>query len=135
MNPHLFLFPLAVRQDPAIERWMDENAGELGRTARFWIGVLRGCGDDVRELMHDGRPTFCVGEAAFAYVDSFRDHVNVGFFRGAELPDSRRLLEGTGRMMRHVKLRPASPIDEETLAELIALAYEEMKVLLEGSSG
>ncbi|MEI9965905.1 MAG: DUF1801 domain-containing protein [Caulobacteraceae bacterium] len=53
--------------------------------------------------MHDGHPTACVGDAAFAYVDAFRAHVNVGFFHGAALDDPAGLLEGTGKRMRHVK--------------------------------
>ena len=65
---------------------------------------MRACGDDVRELLHDGHPTACVGSAAFCYVSAFTAHVNVGFFLGAELPDPAGLLEGTGIFMRHVKL-------------------------------
>jgi hypothetical protein len=39
----------------------------------------------------------------------FTAHVNVGFFRGAELSDPNGLLQGTGKFMRHVKLRPGAP--------------------------
>ena len=99
----LFRFPTAVRRDPAIDAWMQEHPGELGAIAQRWIEVLRGCGEDVRELLHDGHPTACVGEAAFAYVNAFTAHASVGFFRGAELPDPNRLLAGTGKFMRHVK--------------------------------
>ena len=83
----LFLFPSAVRRDPAVEEWMDEHAGELGTISQYWFTIMRDCGDDVRELLHDGHPTACVGEAAFAYVDAFRAHVNVGFYRGAEIAE------------------------------------------------
>ncbi|HVU86738.1 MAG TPA: DUF1801 domain-containing protein [Pirellulales bacterium] len=123
----LFLFPHAVQRDPAIEAWMQDHPGALGAMARYWFEVLRGCGDDVRELLHDGHPTACVGEAAFAYVDAFTAHVNVGFFRGAEIADPSHLLEGTGKLMRHVKLRPDSDVDESKLVQLIATAYRDMK--------
>ena len=96
----------AVKREHAIETWMDQRPGELGAIARRWFDVMRNCGDDVRELLHDGHPTTCIGDAAFGYVNAFRDHVNVGFFRGPEIPDSEGLLEGTGKFMRHVKLRP-----------------------------
>jgi hypothetical protein len=46
---------------------------------------MRGCGDDVRELLHDGHPTACVGDAAFAYVNAFTAHVDVGFFAAPRL--------------------------------------------------
>lgn len=130
-HDRLMRFPDSVKRDPAVAAWMKEHSGELGAIAQHWFQVMRGCGDDVRELMHDGYPTACVGDAAFAYVGAFRAHVNVGFFRGAELPDPHRLLEGTGKRMRHVKLRPERAVDDEALAALIYAAYADMKERLE----
>ena len=116
-----------MRRDPDIESWLREHDDELGAIARRWFAVMRGCGDDVRELLHDGHPTACVGEAAFAYVNAFTAHVNAGFFLGATLADPDGLLEGTGRFMRHVKLRPGQPVDEEALARLIRRAHADMR--------
>lgn len=123
----LFRFSTAVERDPAVEGWMRERPNSLGAIARRWFEVMRGCGDDVRELMHDGHPTACVGDAAFAYVNAFTAHVNVGFFRGAEIADPKRLLEGTGKVMRHVKLSPESDVDAAALTRLIETAYTDMK--------
>lgn len=123
----LLRFPGSVGQDPAIEAWMHEHSGELGAIAQRWFEVMRACGDDVRELLHDGHPTACVGDAAFAYVDVFKAHVNVGFFRGAEIADDGRLLEGTGKFMRHVKLRPGRGVGATALMKLIETAYADMK--------
>ncbi len=120
-------FPSAVERSPAVERWLREHSSELGTLAGRWFEVMRGCGADVRELIHDGQPTACVGDGAFGYVDSFKAHVNVGFFRGAELADANRLLEGTGKLMRHVKLRPEREVDGAALRKLIEAAYEDMK--------
>lgn len=106
---------------------MREHTGALGAIARRWFEVMRDCGDDVRELLHDGHPTACVGEAAFAYVNAFKAHVNVGFFRGAEIADAKGLLEGTGKLMRHAKLRPEQDVDATALTELIETAYTDMK--------
>ena len=120
-------FPSSVKRDSAIEVWMREHASELGAIAQRWFEVMRDCGDDVRELLHDGHPTACVGDAAFGYVNAFKAHVNVGFFRGAELSDPSGLLEGTGKFMRHVKLRPETEIDAKALMKLIETAYTDMK--------
>jgi len=109
---------------------MRKHANELGAIAQRWFEVMRECGDDVRELLHDGHPTACVGDAAFGYVNAFRAHVNVGFFRGAEIADPERLLEGTGKFMRHVKLRPESDVDATALMKLIETAYTDMKARL-----
>jgi len=126
----LFLFPSSVKRDPAIEVWMREHSGELGTIAQRWFEVMRDCGDDVRELLHDDHPTACVGDAAFAYVNAFKAHVNVGFFRGAEIADPERLLEGTGKFMRHVKLRPEREVDATALLKLIETAYIDIKECL-----
>ena len=123
----LFLLSGAVRRDPAIGVWFKEEPGELSALARKWFDVIRSCGDDVREILHDGHPTACVGDAAFAYVDAFSAHVNVGFFRGAELADPAGLLQGAGRYMRHVKLRPNGDIDASALGRLIESAYTDIK--------
>jgi hypothetical protein len=110
---------------------MREHADELGRIAQRWFEVMRACGDDVRELLLDGHPTACVRDAAFAYANAFKAHVNVGFFLGAELADTNGLLEGTGKFMRHVKLRPGQQLDDASLRRLIYAAYIDMKQRLE----
>ena len=127
----LFRFPSSVKRDPDIQAWMEEHSGDLGAIAQHWFEVIRKCGDDVRELLHDGHPTACVADAAFAYVNAFTAHVNVGFFRGAELVDPAGLLEGTGKYMRHVKVRPDGDVDAKALTGLIDTAYTDMKGRLE----
>lgn len=127
----LLRFHGSVKRDPAVAVWMNEHSGTLGAIARRWFDVIRACGDDVRELLHDGCPTACVADAGFAYVNAFRAHVNVGFFRGAELIDPAGLLEGTGKYMRHVKLRPDGEIDDAALIKLVEAAYTDIKRRLE----
>jgi hypothetical protein len=122
----LFRFPSAVKRDPAVEVWFHEHGGELGAIARRSFDIFRACGDDVRELLHDGHPTACVADAAFGYVNAFKAHVNVGFFRGALIADPEGLLEGTGKFMRHVKLRPEYDVNATALRKLIEVAYTDM---------
>src|ERR1700692_3132562 len=115
MRAQLLTFDGAVERDPAIDAWMKEHAGELGAIAAEWFEVMRGCGDEVRELMHDGCPVACLGDAPFGYVNVFTSHVNVGFFQGAALADPARLLQGTGKRMRHVKLSAETATDAAAL--------------------
>jgi hypothetical protein len=131
MRSELLRFDGAVARDPKIDAWMKQNAGELGTIAQRWFEVMRECGDEVLELFHDGCPVVCLGDVPFAYVNAFKAHVNVGFFRGADLPDPERLLEGTGKFMRHVKLRPGTPANEAALQKLIELAYSDIKARVE----
>jgi len=120
----------AVAHDPAIDAWFDDRS-DLGALARRWFEVMRGRGAEARELLHYNQPVACVGHVAFAYVNVFAAHVGVGFHRGAELPDPAGLLEGTGKLMRHVKLRPGVAIDEDALTALIDAAYEDTRRLVE----
>jgi hypothetical protein len=119
-----------VKRDPAIDAWLDAQRDELRPLVQPWFVCMRRCGGDVRELMHDGCPTACVGDAAFGYVNAFRDHVNVGFFFGALLQDPARLLEGTGKRGRHVKLRPGRDVDAAALARLVDAAYVDIRARL-----
>src|SRR5688572_32906935 len=123
----LFRLPSSVKRDASIDTWMREHTGELGEIAKHWFEIMRKCGEDVREVLHDGHPTACVADAAFAYVNAFKSHVNVGFFGGAVLADPAGLLEGTGKFMRHVKLRPDGNVDAAALRALIQSAYADMK--------
>ena len=131
MRTELLRFNGAVERDPAIDAWMKEHTGEFGDIAYLWFEVMRKCGDEVRELLHDGCPVACLGDAPFGYVNVFTSHVNVGFFHGAALPDPARLLQGTGRFMRHVKLRPGTTTDTAALRMLIEGAYADIRARVE----
>ena len=127
MRTDILRFNGAKDRDPAIDAWMEEHAGELGAIALRWFELMRNCGDEVRELLHDGCPVVCLGDAPFGYVNVFTSHVNVGFFHGAALPDPARLLQGNGKFMRHVKLRPGTPTNAVALGRLIDAAYVDIK--------
>ena len=131
MKAQLLRFNGAVERDPAIDAWMNTHKGELGDIAHQWFEVMRRCGDEVRELFHDGCPVACLGDAPFGYVNVFTAHVNVGFFQGAALPDPAGLLQGTGKFMRHVKLRPGTVTDAASLRRLIEMAYSDIKARVE----
>jgi hypothetical protein len=131
MKTDILRFNGAVERDPAIDAWMKQHKGELGANAKKWFEAMRNCGDEVRELLHDGCPTACLGDAPFAYVSVFTEHVNVGFFQGTSLPDPARLLQGTGKFMRHVKLKPGTLTNAAALNTLIDAAYVDIKSRVE----
>ncbi len=125
MKDALFRLDGAARRDPAIAAWF---AGDPQRQiVQPWWQEIRACGNDVRELMHDGCPTACAGDAAFAYVAAFSAHANIGFFRGAALPDPAGLLQGSGKRMRHVKLRWGEKVNDKAISALIAAAYRDIR--------
>lgn len=119
--------------DPAIDSWFEQRDSQLGAIARQWFEAMRRCGDEVREVLHDGCPTACFGDAPFGYVNVFKSHVNVGFFHGASLRDPKRLLQGDGKRMRHVKLKPEGSIDADALSKLIDAAWQDIRTRVENS--
>jgi hypothetical protein len=120
----------AVKREPAVELWLTSGLAELQFIAHEWFARMRRCGDDVRETMHDGCPVACVEDAPFGYVNSFNSHVNVGFFYGALLQDPAGLLEGNGKRMRHVKVKPDRNVNAATLSGLVDAAYSDIKARL-----
>jgi hypothetical protein len=126
----LLRFTGTVKRDPAIAAWFAAQPEELQALAQPWFIRMRRCGPDVRELVHDGLATACVRDVPFAYVGIFSAHVNVGFFHGVDLLDQAGLLQGSGRRMRHVKLRPDDRVDESALEALIAAAYDDVRMRL-----
>jgi hypothetical protein len=127
-------FPNAVRRDASVDAWFAMPDAELRRLAQPWFDRIRDCGGDVFELLADGHPTACVGDAAFAYVDAFSAHVNVGFFHGSALDDPAGLLQGAGKRMRHVKLRWGELVDDLALNDLIAAAYRDIRQRLDSAA-
>jgi hypothetical protein len=125
------LFPSAVRRDPRVDAWFEAPDHEMRAIAQPWFELMRGCGPDVREVLNDGHPTACAGEAAFGYVDAFSAHANVGFFFGAALGDPAGLLEGAGKRMRHVKVHWGRPVNTAALSDLIAAAYRDIQMRLQ----
>jgi hypothetical protein len=120
-----------LEHDPAIDAWLHDHTGPLGDITQHWFSIMRRCGDEVRELLHDGCPVACFGDAPFAYVNVFTAHANVGFFQGASLPDPAHLLQGTGKFMSHIKLKPETATDPTAIQTLLHGAYADMKSRVE----
>lgn len=123
----LFRLDVSVEHDPRIEAWFGKFADPYRLMVKPWFEKMRACGLDVREVFHDGCPVACVEDAPFAYVNAFKSHASVGFYHGASLADPAELLEGQGKHMRHVKLRPGEDIDAKALTALITAAYRDIR--------
>ncbi len=61
------------------------------------------------------------------YIFPTGGHVNLGFYRAIELKDPKKLLEGTGKNMRHIKIRSLEEIDKEYFWELVSDAISKDK--------
>ena len=66
----------------------------------------------------------------FCYIGVFSQHVNLGFYYGAELPDPEDLLEGIGKKLRHVKVNTLEQVEGGSLRHLVELALKEREAAL-----
>ena len=58
------------------------------------------------------------------YIGVIKDHLNLGFIRGSELADPLRILEGTGKQMRHLKIRNMSDLERPAIRAYLQEACE-----------
>jgi hypothetical protein len=61
---------------------------------------------------------------AFCYVAVYKAHVNLGFNRGAQLPGAEGVLEGTGKLMRHLPVRAPADLDNPNLRRFLRAALK-----------
>ena len=117
----LFLLSGGQPREPAIDAY-------IGR--QDLVSLVRETAPGALELMHDGAPTFCLGDAAFAYVSAHKAHASLGFFNGSELSDPDRSLEGSGKWMRHAKVKPGSEPARDALKSLVAASAADTRAAL-----
>jgi len=63
----------------------------------------------------------------FCYIGLYKGHVNLGFFHGSALPDPAGMLEGTGKKLRHIRIRDDAAIEKEAIRELIVQSLQERR--------
>ncbi|MGB3468296.1 MAG: DUF1801 domain-containing protein [Cyclobacteriaceae bacterium] len=119
----LLLYTGKDLQDITMNDWLLSKAPDLRPLAVKYFNEIKKCGNDVQDIFHDGYPIGCVHSAPFAYVNAFKNHVNVGFFYGSDLYDKNGLLEGNGKRMRHIKIKPELIYDDKEIIALIEASY------------
>jgi hypothetical protein len=71
----------------------------------------------------------------FCYITTHARHINLGFPRGATLPDPNRLLEGEGKAMRHIKFRTMGELERPWVRRYIRAAIEQVSAVTAGGTG
>ena len=101
---------------------------DLAAIARRLRTMIRDVDANVVETVRlgDHAATFGVGPKkmtdGYAYIMPMRGYVNLGFYQGAVLADPKQLLEGTGKGLRHVKIRTLAEADRPAVRALVAAA-------------
>ncbi len=122
------LFCTPVRPN---EKEITEMAGEVGKFVAQIDPKRRRCAREIRRLVKQvlpqakegikmGIPVYTIGKEMIVAFADYKDHLNLYFMRGAEL-DS-RLLEGTGKDMRHIRIEGPPDINRTEFSRLLRLA-------------
>ena len=84
---------------------------------------------ETEEILCEGWKNFTYGTGKsrtdkdlIIYIAPFKDSVNLGFYRGTNLPDKKKLLKGTGKLLRHIKLKTMADYEIEDIIQLITEA-------------
>jgi hypothetical protein len=78
---------------------------------------------EAEEAFMWSQPVF-ESDVPFSYIKVFKDHINFGFWRGADLNDPEGLLKGSGKKMRHVPLKGMQDIRSERFKAFVREAIE-----------
>ena len=119
-----------------VEELLRGRSPEVGQWVAALRKLVRGIAPGVSERVYMGwrvimysREKSAPGAAAkmskmFCGIGPLKDSVNLYFHQGARLPDPDGLLEGTGKGMRHVKIRSTKDIRARALKKLVRAAYK-----------
>ena len=127
-----------ARLPAALREMLEPYDPEVRRLFRAARDAVRAAAPEANELAYDAYNAVASAwtfsdrvREAFCHVAAYRDHVNLGFNRGAELPDPEGLLEGSGKRIRHVKIRSAADVDRPGVHALLAAAARQGRTLVD----
>lgn len=101
---------------------------DLAAIARRLRAIIRAVDKNTIETVRlgDNAATYGVGPKkmtdGYAYIMPMRGYVNLGFYQGALLADPERLLAGTGKGLRHIKIRSVAEANRPAVRALLAKA-------------
>jgi hypothetical protein len=102
---------------------LNDEVRPLAHASYDWLRVQA---PQLGQMTRWGFPSF-VGNSTLISVCGQKQHVNVQFYMGSKLADPQNLLEGSGKSMRHVKIRKRSDLDQAGLGALVeaAIVYDQ----------
>jgi hypothetical protein len=118
---------LLDKEESMTVKTVDEYVGGLGDWQAAVVTALRKLiretAPDATESIKWAQPVYEVN-GPLCYIRAFKNHVNFGFWRGADLSDPEGLLEGSGSKMAHLKLTSLKDVRMKPLQALIRAAVK-----------
>ena len=100
------------------EEWLSDFGPTLRQIAQALRRVVLDADPELSESIKWGNPAY-EKDGLVCYLAATKAYVSLGFFRGGDLSDPDGILEGTGKKMRHVKIRNLDHINVKRLATLV----------------
>lgn len=104
-----------------VDEYVDSLQGWQREVVSMLRDLIREAAPEATEAIKWAQPVY-EDHGPFCYIKAFKNHVNFGFWRGADLPDPEGLIESSGKKMGHVKLVGADEIRPEVFAEYVRAA-------------
>ncbi len=118
------------------EELMADSSSDIKQIADNLKDLIQDVHPDAVEVVRLGDRAACYGvgpkkmSEAHTYIMPHKQHVNLGFFYGASLDDPSGLLEGSGKKMRHIKVRSIEEVSIAGIKALIEAALIERRSTL-----
>ena len=123
-------------RDKGKSPYMKDENPELRKVVRALRSFVKGAVPGMKETVNSWGVSTFEKENPFCCYMVGKHHVTFGFHYGTSLEDPEGLLEGTGKNIRHVKLRTAADLERKGLRQLVvAVSRLEGKPLMRGMSG
>lgn len=109
---------MAARTVESVPRDIPEDVRPVAVALRE---VVRASAPGLEAIVNDGMPCYVEPgkRRTVVYISAAKDRVNLGFCDGVDLHDPKGLLEGTGKRLRHVKVRSTAAARDPALAALV----------------
>jgi hypothetical protein len=108
-DPHISNLTLALR-----ELVLEEAPGAIESVVKSYAVAIG--------FSFTGKPL----KDGFCHIVTYGAHVNLGFNRGALLPDPNRVLEGNGKSIRHITLHNESELERPFIRRYVQAAIEQV---------
>lgn len=113
---------MKMKQYPSFDAYSAAQSPRHRTIIRALRKLVKKTAPGLQESVKWGNGCWISGTTPVCYVYTAPDHVQYGFFRGAQLKDPGGLLQGAGKYVRHIKVRRVSEIDESTFGALLRQA-------------
>jgi hypothetical protein len=103
----------------SIEDYVKDQAKDKSVIVKELVSIVENAGSGGEKGIKWSQPVFWDDNGPYCFIKAHKEHVNIGFWRGADMKDPKGLLEGTGAKMRHIKIKSTNDIDKKAITDFV----------------